>query len=171
MTNASARATELNVGRKLIHERGRREAARPVDHKNPLARASKIHRGDLISDRSVAGSVIRTNKSHRPLSRGKGSGNQKSIHITASLQYAIAFDVQPRREKTFKRNSPLPYTCPAAHRALRKNFRSSRRPIFNRLRVRPTNTLRYKQTRSDINPAANPCGRLEGLCKQTEYGS
>jgi hypothetical protein len=99
VTSASACSRKSIVDRELIQGHGRRETGRPVDHENPLERASEIPCGcDLILDRSIAGSVIRTNKNHRPLIRGKGIGNQKSIHTRASrpLQYAVAMPISRR---------------------------------------------------------------------------
>ena len=99
MISASVCTRELIVGRESIHGHERREAGRPVDHENPLERASEIRCGcDLILDRSIAGSVIRTNKNHRPLIRGKGNSKQKSIHTRASrpLQYAVAMPISRR---------------------------------------------------------------------------
>lgn len=61
------------VGRELARGHGCRETGRPVDHENPLERASEIRFGcDPILDRSIGGSVNRTNKTHRPLFSGQG---------------------------------------------------------------------------------------------------
>ena len=101
MTNASACARESIVDRELIQGHGRREAGRPLHRliEDLVERGGEIpSRCDLILDRSIAGSVIRTNKNHRPLIRGKGNGNQKSIHTRASrtLQYAVALPISRR---------------------------------------------------------------------------
>jgi hypothetical protein len=119
--SASVCTRELIVGRESIHGHERREAGRPVDHENPLEGASEIPcECDLILDRSIAGSVIRTNKNHRPLIRGTGNGNQKSIHTGASrpLQYAVAMPMS-RRLMMFSPDVKKPSNaiCPCPIRA------------------------------------------------------